>query len=96
MYFRVWGKYQGIVLLNLSVGREKRGRMARAGVLRRPQRAYFRFSARVVVMKFYMKSFDFSDSLSSFLAVQFVQAATSGEDSLDTFNRFHAREMDHF
>ncbi len=39
-------------------------------------------------MKFYMKSFDFPGSLSFFFAVQFVQAATSGEDSLDTFNRF--------
>ncbi len=39
-------------------------------------------------MKFYMKSFDFSGSLLSFFAVQFVQAATSGEDSLDYFQSF--------
>lgn len=62
--------------------------MARAGVFTEAAERIFGFSARVVVMKFYMKSFGFSGSLSSFFAVQFVQAAMSGENSLDTFNRF--------
>ncbi len=38
--------------------------------------------------KFCMKSFDFSGSLSSFFAVRFVQAALSGENSLDIFQSF--------
>jgi hypothetical protein len=63
--------------------------MAMAGVYG-GRRAYFRIFCEGGVMKFYMKSFDFSGSLSSLFAVQFVQAATSGENSLDTFNRFHA------
>ncbi len=64
--------------------------MALAGVYG-GRRAYFRIFCEGGVMKFYMKSFDFSGSLSSFFAVQLCRQQRAGK-FFGYFQSFSRRE----
>jgi len=67
--------------------------MARVGSFREAAKSVFSIFCEGGCDEVLHEIFRFPWFSVSFLA---VQAAMSGENSLDTFNRFHAREMDHF